>query len=123
MSSSSFFYSLCAPWGGWCFVCYASIIACLFINVKPFLSQFLKLVSKPIDIEGETCYTGSMKTQDKLTPGNIKLVGVPLALHARLKAEAKAKHVAIHEVIADGLDAREKLVAVSAITGGDNAND
>lgn len=64
-----------------------------------------------------------MTTNDKLTPGNIKLIGVPLALHARLKAEAKAQHVAIHEVIADWGDKAERLAAVRAVTeGSDHAN-
>jgi hypothetical protein len=63
-----------------------------------------------------------MNTNDKLTPGNIKLVGVPLALHARLKAEAKAQHVAIHEVIADWGDKAERLEAARAVMGDDNAD-
>jgi hypothetical protein len=62
-----------------------------------------------------------METKDKLTPGNIKLVGVPVALHAKLKAEAKARHAAIHEVIADGLKASEKLAAMLAVAGDDDA--
>jgi len=58
-----------------------------------------------------------MNTNDKLTPGNIKLVGVPLALHARLKTEAKARHAAIHEVIADwGAKAERFDQAAAAFT-------
>ena len=61
-----------------------------------------------------------MEPRDKLTPGNIKLVGVTLALHARLKAEAKAQHVAIHEVIADWGDKAARFdVARAALKNGD----
>lgn len=38
---------------------------------------------------------------NKLTPGNIKYLAVPSDLHARLKAQAKAQHATLYEVIAD----------------------
>ena len=42
-------------------------------------------------------YNESMN--NKLTPGNIKMVGMPVSLHARLKAEAQSQHLTIYELI------------------------
>ncbi len=65
-----------------------------------------------------------MDKQDKLTPGNIKMIGVPLALHERLRAEAKAERVAIFEIIEDAMTARDKLsdIARTMANGDDDAN-
>ena len=65
-----------------------------------------------------------MDKQDKLTPGNIKMIGVPLALHERLRSEAKAERVAIFEIIEDAMIAREKLadIARTMANGDDHAN-
>lgn len=35
----------------------------------------------------------------QLTPGNIKMVGMPVSLHARLKAEAQRQHLTIYELV------------------------
>ena len=60
----------------------------------------------------------------QLTPGNIKMIGVPLALHERLRSEAKAERVAIFEIIEDAMIAREKLadIARTMANGDDHAN-
>ena len=69
-----------------------------------------------------------MDTNDKLTPGNIKLVGVTLTLHARLKALSKMHHAPMHEVIAGALDKAalyeeaQPLFAAPRPTGDDHAN-
>lgn len=55
----------------------------------------------------------------KLTPGNIKMIGVPLALHERLRAEAKAERVAIFEIIEDAMIARDKLADIAKTVAGD----
>ena len=65
-----------------------------------------------------------MNKRDKLTPGNVRMIGVPVALHERLKAEAKREHATIYEVIEDALAAREQLARITAAmapNGGDNA--
>lgn len=54
-----------------------------------------------------------MNKRNKLTPGNIKTIGVPVSLHERLQAEARREHVAIFEIIEDALQAREKLADVA----------
>jgi hypothetical protein len=51
---------------------------------------------------------------NKLTPGNIKYIAVPRSLHAKLKEQAKAQHVAIYEVIADWGDKAQRYEAASA---------
>lgn len=92
----------------------------MFIKVKGFRNEFQKLVSKSIDFCRVTCYTESMIKRDKLTPGNIKMIGVPLSLHERLRTEAKAEHVAMFEVIEDALLARDKLASITrALTSAD----
>lgn len=52
------------------------------------------------------------------------MIGVPLALHERLRAEAKAERVAIFEIIEDAMTARDKLsdIARTMANGDDNAN-
>ena len=60
-------------------------------------------------------YNRSMiNKRDKLTPGNVRMIGVPVALHERLKAEAKREHATIYEVIEDALQARERLAVITA---------
>ena len=51
-------------------------------------------------------YNETMNKRDKLTPGNVRMIGVPVALHERLKATAKAEHATIYEVIEDAIEAR-----------------
>jgi hypothetical protein len=63
-----------------------------------------------------------MNKRNKLTPGNIKTIGVPVSLHERLMAEARYEHVAIFEIIEDALLARDKLAVVAA-TMAANGND
>ena len=53
-----------------------------------------------------------MNKRDKLTPGNVRMIGVPVALHERLKAEAKREHATIYEVIEDALQARDRLADI-----------
>jgi len=52
---------------------------------------------------------------NKLTPGNIKMVGMPVSLHAQLKAEAKRQNMTIYELIealADKADLYDKIMAL-----------
>jgi hypothetical protein len=67
-------------------------------------------------------YNGSMN--NKLTPGNIKMVGMPVSLHARLKAEAQSQHLTIYElieVLADKAERFDTMRAALATNGDDNA--
>lgn len=67
-------------------------------------------------------YNESMN--NKLTPGNIKMVGMPVSLHAKLKAEAQSQHLTIYElieVLADKASRYDAMKAALATTnGGDN---
>ena len=42
------------------------------------------------------------------------MIGVPVALHERLKATAKAEHATIYEVIEDAIEARERLAVITS---------
>ena len=51
------------------------------------------------------------------------MIGVPVALHERLKAVAKAEHAAIYEVIEDAIEARDRLAAITAAISNVNGDD
>lgn len=55
---------LCAPWGGWCFVWYASIVTQLLKKVNTQINQNEHEFSPkyPIDFFQQTCYNGTMNT-------------------------------------------------------------
>lgn len=63
-------------------------------------------------------YNGSMN--NKLTPGNIKMVGMPVSLHARLKAEAQSQRLTIYELIELLADKADRYDRAQAAFNGDD---
>ena len=52
---------------------------------------------------------------NKLTKGNISMVGVPKSLLARLKADAKRERKPMHEIIEEALNARDQMKQVQEL--------
>lgn len=67
-----------------------------------------------IDRTGEIVYNESME-KSKLTRENVRMIGVPQELHARLKSEAKGMNKSIYEFIEMLLDKASRYDAMIAV--------
>ena len=86
---------------------YNTIVSHLFINVKGFTNEYWKLVINPIDKRGKIVYNGSMENKSTLTRSNVRIVGIPADLHARIKVLAERDDLAIYELVGYAIDAYE----------------
>ena len=89
-------------------------ISHLFINVKGFTNEYWKLVINPIDKRGKIVYNVSMENKSTLTRSNVKMVGIPADLHAKIKVLAERDDLAMYELVAQAIDAYEWRLIVAA---------